>query len=462
VSRGENRDDTEVGVDIADALDVLTLQSSELILPRNDYALRKEPLVKVNKRVFGAKSISQSSSGVFSNPQPPIRFGKIKDQVRKKVHNKLNWELFQTLPKVEKKPEVKRRPFKRPGHDFKSALCRFRGHRFPTFDCEENFSRIKNAQVLLAFKAKLNIEPCQQFFSVQVFVTKSSLLALEGGIDLQCDILVSDIRIVEIDPEFRLCFIKLRDRTITLSHSDHLQDFLGALEFSKRRIGPNFKDFILPISWNGSEHGRSSFNMLEFVEIHERDCSNFNAKDACLMYREVDDILDDGMDQPWRFGHFSLKLNALYLLAEEGSSAMPEKFWILNERNVQVCAIQDGNRPHMIQLKLPWEHLELSLSSTEELQDWLQVVQAAIQYQISDMNNANTIKTTYNDVALVLSIYGLSLYHCFGGTITKAHQVDLPSVVDILRTNQFLRVAFETAKHRERFIQEWKGLSRLQ
>lgn len=64
---------------------------------------------------------------------------------------------------------------------------------------------------------------------------------------------------------------------------------------------------------------------------------------------------------------------------------MPEKFWILNERDVHVCTIQDGNRPHMIQLKLPWEHLELSLSSTEELQDWLQVVQGAIQYKVMDV-----------------------------------------------------------------------------
>lgn len=214
--------------------------------------------------------------------------------------------------------------------------------------------------------------------------------------------------------------------------------------------------------------------MLEFVEIHERDCSKFNAKDACLMYREVDDILDDETDQPWRFGQFSLKLNALYLLSEEGSNAMPEKFWILNERDVHVCTIQDGNRPHMIQLKLPWEHLELSLSSTEELQDWLQVVQGAIQYKISDMNNTNTVKTTFNNVAMVLNGYGIILYHCFGGVITKAHQIDLPDVVDvdqmpnksseikvILRTNHYLRVAFENSKHRERFIQEWNVISRL-
>lgn len=306
ISRGENRNDTEVGVDVADALDVLTLKSSDLIVSKDDCSFRREYLVKA-KRALGTKSISQSSSGVFSNPQPPARFGQIKDQVKKKVHNKLNWELFQTLPKVTKKPEFKRSAFKRSGYDFKSALCRFRGYRFPTFECEENFSRIKNAQVLLAFKAKLNIEPCQQFFSVQVFVTTSSLLALEGGIDLQCDILVNDIDVVEIDPDFRLCFVKLRDRTITISHSDHLQEFLGALEFSKRRMALNFKEFILPISWNGSEQEQSSFNMLEFVEIHERDCSKFNAKDACLMYREVDDILDDETDQPWRFGQFSLK-----------------------------------------------------------------------------------------------------------------------------------------------------------
>lgn len=47
------------------------------------------------------------------------------------------------------------------------------------------------------------------------------------------------------------------------------------------------------------------------------------------------------------------------------------------------------------------------------------------------MNNTNTVKTTFNNVAMVLNGYGIILYHCFGGVITKAHQIDLPDVVDV-------------------------------
>ena len=333
----------EVGVDIADALDVLSVSGFDSASGRDDLESeassssipqpetsdkvasfernsdRKRELFR-HLKSFKTKSVSQSSSGVFSTvstSKVPAKFRGIKEKVR----GKLRHSRLVALPPIGK-PSSKLSPQRRRRleQQFASELAKFaqepisRSVLRPYQDEWDNRFRshhkiLKNQEIFHSLEARLHLQQeFQQFFSVTVYLTKSKIIAVEGG-ELRCDILIDDVKRIQIDEHREIGDLVLQNGSIVaFKYFEGLNQLLMKVEYFVRvKRGCAFAPIFEKIGFVREFAFLTVCDTVEFYNYDQNVPDSGNVE-IHAMYQELDDVLEaNDLDKSWKPGHFLIK-----------------------------------------------------------------------------------------------------------------------------------------------------------
>ena len=288
----------EVGVEVSEAMDVLSLEfGAELMHQR---CCCKAKMNEEDARI----TVSQSSSGIFSErwrevPSSSIlkmrRDAKMRAKMRLKlrVADTLKHRVFQDLLDQERKDD----------HLGDEEVFQETLERIIDRERKPVLLRDSSSSPMMR-KAYLGLPNNKELYFVTVDLTASGILRALQGKNVRCQIPLEEIVDIGLcQASLDVCYLFLsNNQCITLSAFDHgnLADLVAILEFIRRQaMRETFKPNL--------RHLFSGFSLFGGV-LASAKCVD-DVKECEFMYLEVDDVMDPTMEG-WNTARFLIKYEA--------------------------------------------------------------------------------------------------------------------------------------------------------
>ena len=309
----------EVGVDIVDALDAFGINEKTDIPAKPKTPILRQTQDQLFLMSKLTKSMSQSSSGVFSDSKSAktykIRTSALNRAERLLKRRGIHWCVMPTAKKFSSS-----NLYKNILVDFRKDLRRICVEQSnPTIKISYDLKKDANLiSVIYTLNVRLALPSGgKNYLDSVIKLTNTRFVALHEGLK-QCDVHLEDVEAVAVDDFLQICFVRLGNlRVITMTHFESLdvfRDFMTVVEFRKRRLssekGVSFQPFVVrvslerltagrPVSWHCGLLGAEVTRQEELGE----ECKVLEGQ---LMFQELDDVLDDKIDS-WTTGGFLVK-----------------------------------------------------------------------------------------------------------------------------------------------------------